>query len=121
MNVCEMSDLYGNVIGICHEKAASLYLHATRGPDSSDVPSSLGCISAGTGSGSFRPLVYRGSRLYAFTHRAVYFETENFESALGYVRQHGFLLTGEPNCFPDLSEFTLLDPDGNRIVIAQMK
>lgn len=49
-----------------------------------------------------------------------YFETEDFEAALTYVRSNGFELVGEPNHFEDLSEFVLLDPDGNRIVIAQM-
>ncbi|WMT43328.1 VOC family protein [Paenibacillus sp. D2_2] len=49
-----------------------------------------------------------------------YFETEDFEAALAFVRSEGFELAGEPSYFPDLSEFTLLDPDGNRIVIAKM-
>jgi len=50
-----------------------------------------------------------------------YFETEDFEAALAYVRNQGFQLAGEPNDFPDLSEFALLDPDGNRILVAQIK
>ncbi|MEF2967171.1 VOC family protein [Paenibacillus sp. M1] len=50
-----------------------------------------------------------------------YFETEDFEGALNYVRDQGFELAGEPGDFPDLSEFALLDPEGNRIIIAQMK
>lgn len=51
----------------------------------------------------------------------LYLETEDFEAALAYVREHGFQLAGEPKHFHDLSEFALLDPDGNRIVVAQMK
>ncbi|MCA0756849.1 VOC family protein [Paenibacillus sp. N4] len=50
-----------------------------------------------------------------------YLETENFEAALDYVRSGGFRLADEPKHFHDLSEFALLDPDGNRIVVAQMK
>ncbi|MBB3127836.1 putative enzyme related to lactoylglutathione lyase [Paenibacillus rhizosphaerae] len=49
-----------------------------------------------------------------------FFETEDFDGALQFVRSYGFELAGEPQIFPDLSEFALLDPDGNRIVIAQM-
>ncbi|MBQ4898117.1 VOC family protein [Paenibacillus sp. Marseille-P2973] len=49
-----------------------------------------------------------------------FFETEDFEGALEFVRNHGFQLAGEPNYFPDLREFSLIDPDGNRIVVAQM-
>jgi predicted enzyme related to lactoylglutathione lyase len=48
-----------------------------------------------------------------------YFETDDFEAALAYVRERGFALAGEPAYFPDLSEFALLDPDGNRIVVAE--
>ena len=48
-----------------------------------------------------------------------YFETDDFEAALAYVREQGFTLAGEPAYFPDLSEFALLDPDGNRIVVAE--
>ncbi|TLS50894.1 hypothetical protein FE782_17755 [Paenibacillus antri] len=50
-----------------------------------------------------------------------YFETDDFEAALAYAREQGFEPAGEPARFPDLSEFALLDPDGNRIVIAHMK
>jgi predicted enzyme related to lactoylglutathione lyase len=50
-----------------------------------------------------------------------YLETEDIESALEYVREHGYQLADEPKHFHDLSEFALLDPDGNRIVVAQMK
>jgi catechol 2,3-dioxygenase-like lactoylglutathione lyase family enzyme len=32
MNVCEMTDPYGNVIGICHEKSSSLYYTPPEGP-----------------------------------------------------------------------------------------
>ncbi|WP_433620158.1 VOC family protein [Paenibacillus cellulositrophicus] len=49
-----------------------------------------------------------------------YFETEDFDGALQFVKSNGFELAGEPQIFPDLSEFALLDPDGNRIIIAQM-
>ncbi|HZG58745.1 GyrI-like domain-containing protein [Paenibacillus sp.] len=55
-----------------------------------------------------------------FTER-FYLETKDFEAALAYVTEQGFRLAGEPNDFPDLSEFALLDPDGNRIVVACMK
>ena len=48
-----------------------------------------------------------------------YFETDDFEAALAYAREHGFELAGEPAYFPDLAEFALLDPDGNRIVVAE--
>ncbi|MCI3921260.1 GyrI-like domain-containing protein [Paenibacillus sp. TRM 82003] len=48
-------------------------------------------------------------------------ETNDFDAALAYVRELGYTLAGEPNVFPDLSEFALLDPDGNRIVVAWMK
>ncbi|MGG3743775.1 VOC family protein [Paenibacillus chibensis] len=51
----------------------------------------------------------------------LYFETGDFEAAIAYVRSHGFEMAGEVNDFPDLSEFALLDPDGNRILIAYMK
>lgn len=50
-----------------------------------------------------------------------YFETNDLEAALAFARDQGFQFAGEPNDFPDLSEFALLDPDGNRIVVAQMK
>lgn len=50
-----------------------------------------------------------------------YFETEDFEAALAYVRSNSFQLADEPKHFHDLSEFVLLDPDGNRILVAQMK
>jgi len=50
-----------------------------------------------------------------------YFETNDFEAALAYARDNGFEFAGEPAHFPDLSEFALIDPDGNRIVVAQMK
>ncbi|MBW5448322.1 hypothetical protein GE107_19960 [Cohnella sp. CFH 77786] len=53
--------------------------------------------------------------------KVFYFETEDLAAALDYVKRHGFELAGEPDGFPDLSEFALLDPDGNRIVIAHMK
>lgn len=48
------------------------------------------------------------------------FETDDFTAALHFAQKHEFQFAGEPNYFPDLSEFTLIDPDGNRIVIAQM-
>lgn len=50
-----------------------------------------------------------------------YLETDDFEAALAYVKNLGCELADGPNYFDDLSEFALLDPDGNRIVIAQMK
>ncbi|MFF2093154.1 GyrI-like domain-containing protein [Paenibacillus sp. NPDC058174] len=50
-----------------------------------------------------------------------YFETEDFDRALTFIREHGIELASEPQHFDDLSEVTLLDPDGNRIVIAAMK
>lgn len=50
-----------------------------------------------------------------------YFETADFEAALSFVRSEGFEMASEPSYFPDLHEFSLLDPDGNRIVIAYMK
>ncbi|GIQ62395.1 hypothetical protein PACILC2_09630 [Paenibacillus cisolokensis] len=50
-----------------------------------------------------------------------YLETEDFDAALAYVRRQRFRLADEPRHLHDLSEFALLDPDGNRIVVAQMK
>ncbi|WJH35450.1 GyrI-like domain-containing protein [Paenibacillus sp. CC-CFT747] len=50
-----------------------------------------------------------------------YFDTGDFEAALAYVRENGFELDGEPNHFADLSEMALLDPDGNRLLVCQMK
>lgn len=49
-----------------------------------------------------------------------YFETDDFDAALAFARDQGFQFAGEPCYFPDLSEFALIDPDGNRIVVAQM-
>ncbi len=49
-----------------------------------------------------------------------YFETDDFDAALAHAREQGFALAAEPAYFPDLSEFALLDPDGNRIVVAQL-
>lgn len=48
-----------------------------------------------------------------------YVETENADRALAYVREHGFQVAGELDGFRD-SGFVLLDPDGNRIAVAQM-
>lgn len=50
-----------------------------------------------------------------------FFETKDFDAALSFVRSEGFEMAGEPRYFPDLNEFALLDPDGNRIVVAYMK
>ncbi|WP_170287203.1 VOC family protein [Paenibacillus faecis] len=55
----------------------------------------------------------------AFTE-PLYFETEHFDVALEYISRQGFQLTGEPGYFPDLKEAALLDPDGHRIIVAQM-
>jgi len=49
-----------------------------------------------------------------------YFETDDFDAAFAFARDQGFQIAGEPCRFPDLSEFALLDPDGNRIVVAHM-
>ncbi|MCM3130058.1 MULTISPECIES: VOC family protein [unclassified Paenibacillus] len=50
-----------------------------------------------------------------------YFETDDIEAAYQYVLDQGFKVTGKPNDFEDLAEFAVIDPDGNRIVIACMK
>lgn len=50
-----------------------------------------------------------------------YFETDDIHAAYAYSLQQGFEVAGEPNHFHDLSEFTVIDPDGNRIVIACMR
>lgn len=50
-----------------------------------------------------------------------YFETDDIEAAYQYVLDQGFKVTGEPNDFEDLAEFAVIDPDGNRIIIACMK
>ncbi|GIO34542.1 MULTISPECIES: VOC family protein [Paenibacillus] len=50
----------------------------------------------------------------------LYFETGDFDAALAFARGQGFQFAGEPCYFPDLSEFALLDPDGNRVVVAKM-
>ncbi|GGG64437.1 VOC family protein [Paenibacillus radicis (ex Gao et al. 2016)] len=50
-----------------------------------------------------------------------YFETEDFDRALAFIQAHGIELASEPQHFDDLSEVAILDPDGNRIVIAAMK
>lgn len=50
-----------------------------------------------------------------------FFETKDAEATLSYVRQYGFTLASEPQYFEDLTEIPLLDPDGNRILIVQMK
>ena len=55
-----------------------------------------------------------------FTER-FYVRTDDLDAALAYAREHRFELAGEPQRFSDLSEFALLDPDGNRIVVACMK
>ncbi|MFF2480243.1 GyrI-like domain-containing protein [Paenibacillus sp. NPDC058071] len=47
-----------------------------------------------------------------------YFETDDFDQALEHIRDNGFQLAAEPQRFDDLSEVALLDPDGNRIVVA---
>ncbi|MFS0724839.1 VOC family protein [Paenibacillus sp. 1P07SE] len=74
--------------------------------------------------------VSRGASLLLDSNRHVnqesftelfYLETDDFEAALAYARELGCELADGPNFFDDLSEFALLDPDGNRIVIAQMK
>lgn len=50
----------------------------------------------------------------------LYFETEHFDAALEYITRREFQLAGEPGYFPDLKEAVLLDPDGHRIIVAQM-
>lgn len=55
----------------------------------------------------------------AFTE-LLYFETEHFDAALEYIARQEFQLAGEPGYFPDLKEAVLLDPDGHRIIVAQM-
>ncbi|CAM4387745.1 VOC family protein [Paenibacillus tarimensis] len=56
----------------------------------------------------------------AFTE-IMYLETHDFEAALEHLKSIGVELAGEPAYFDNLSEVPVLDPDGNRIVIAQMK
>ncbi|PZD96114.1 hypothetical protein DNH61_09375 [Paenibacillus sambharensis] len=51
----------------------------------------------------------------------MYLETHDFEAALEHLKSIGVELAGEPAYFENLSEVPVLDPDGNRIVIAQMK
>lgn len=50
-----------------------------------------------------------------------YIETKDFEVALQYLKQQQFEFANEPTYFSDISEVAILDPDGNRIVIAEMK
>lgn len=50
-----------------------------------------------------------------------FFETDDFEASLAYVREEGFLPIHDPGRFENLTEFTLEDPDGNRILVCPMK
>ncbi|MFD2702052.1 VOC family protein [Paenibacillus shunpengii] len=63
---------------------------------------------------------HRSLRQEDFTE-LFYFETNDIEASYQYVLDQGFQVAGEPNHFEDLSEFAVIDPDGNRIVIACMK
>ncbi|WP_169306615.1 VOC family protein [Cohnella pontilimi] len=49
-----------------------------------------------------------------------YFETKDWNAALDYVRRQGLALAVEPEIFENGAMFVVQDPDGNRIMVAQM-
>ncbi|GIQ69436.1 hypothetical protein DUZ99_03385 [Xylanibacillus composti] len=55
-----------------------------------------------------------------FTERFLV-ETHDIQAALAYVQEQGMRLASELRDVPEMAEFALLDPDGNRIVVAEMK
>lgn len=50
-----------------------------------------------------------------------YLETDRFDEAVAFLCNEGFQLSHVPSVFPDLSEVGLLDPDGNRLLVAQVR
>ncbi|OZB95023.1 VOC family protein [Paenibacillus sp. XY044] len=110
----------GVFVDVKHMPAAAQWYSGLLGVEYDDAAAAQRIYSVPTASGAVLLLDHnRHLNRESFTE-LFFFETEDFDAALQFVRTNGFDLADEPQRFPDLSEFALLDPDGNRIVIAQM-